>query len=132
MPQRQEKGNQHATKHGGAAATKAISKGEPFIGVAREVEKQIQTDFDAVGPLELMKYNGIRLQTAAELYWQAAMGAHESGEISKFESYIRVFGWLNTAASRTFRDYSNLKANEKTTKPIDVLASIKRGIDEKQ
>jgi hypothetical protein len=92
--------NTNRLVHGGAAAAKAISQGKDFVGLAREVEQVVTEEYDSQGPAALLRRDAIRLQAAADLYWEAVMGAAREGNLPKYESYCRSFGWLTGAASR--------------------------------
>ena len=112
-------------KHGGAMARRQLTTGEDFTGLAREVEKSIQADYDTRGPLELLRRDAVRLQTASELYWSALMGAAENGEIQKFESYMKTYGWLVAAAARVLKEVIPLQGKEPPITAAEVIATIK-------
>lgn len=122
-----EKGNQASLKHGGAAACKAITEGKEFTGLAREVEKGLQAEYDTAGALPLMVKNAIRLQTAADLYWQAIMGAAEAGDFQRFESLVKPWGWLSTAAARVLGNSIQLGRDKRSTSAQDVINALQGG-----
>lgn len=121
------KGNQNAVKHGGAAAVKALQFDQPFNELASEVEKQLKVDYASEGPEAMLQRDCIRIHTAAELYWQAILGANEEKNMPKFESYVKVYGWLATAGARLLGQLAATHGKEGTTKAIDVLRSLQGG-----
>lgn len=123
-------GNQNATKHGGAAAVYAIQNNQPFKGLASEVEKQLIADFENEGSTSLLTKDCMRVHTAAELYWQAILGAAEAGDMPKFESYVRVYGWLATAGARLLGQLAALQGKDAPIDAAAVLKSIKGGLDD--
>lgn len=120
-------GNINAQKHGGAGAVYKIKTNQPFTGLASEVEKQLTVDLANEGPTALLTKDLIRIHTAAELYWQAIMGAAEAGNMQKFEGYCKTYGWLATAGARLLGQLAATNGKEAPTKAIDVLKSLNRG-----
>jgi hypothetical protein len=118
-------GNQAATVHGGAAAVRSIATKTPFTGLAGEVEKKIQSDYELEGPAAMLLKDCVRIHTAADMYWQAIMGAAESGDVTKFESYVKTYGWLATAGARLLGQLAATQGKEAPTKALDVIRSLK-------
>jgi len=124
-----KQGNQSHLIHGGAAARVALTKGAEFKGVARDMEKQIQAEYDTKGPPELLKRSAIRIHTVAELYWSAILGATEEGNMAKFESYVKTYGWLASAGARLLTELIKQEGKEPHRNALDVLNSLQRGND---
>lgn len=120
------KGNQSNLIHGGSAARQALTKGTEFTGVARDMELQIKANYDTQGAAELLKRDAIRIHTAGELYWSAILGAAEEGNMPKFESYVKTYGWLATAGARLLQQLIALEGKDPGAKDAAaILAEYK-------
>lgn len=111
---------QFKDKHGGAGAVKAIRRNTDFRGLAAGHETEVRAELQAEGRASIVERNAIRLQTAADLYFEAVIKAFQDGELDRADSYIRQYGWLAGAALRA---WAQLKG-ESREKPEDVQAVI--------
>jgi len=117
-------GERRALKHGGEAAVKAIQKGQPMTGPAREAELAVYEELETAGRHSLVRRNAARLQAAADLYWGAIsklmQDVNERGGIPadvvivKLDKYIKRFGWL---AGASLRAWEQVKQDEKDSGP---------------
>jgi hypothetical protein len=121
-------GNDAAQKHGGAGAVRALAKGEPFSALAAEQEQQVKSEYTTGGEGALLKRNATRLQTAADLYYQAVIGA-ESAEA--MTSYLKVWVWLTNSTVRAWEAVGRAKESDRDINAIDVINAIKAVQDEK-
>lgn len=112
-------------RHGGEAAVKAIQKGEPFTGIAREVEAQTELELETVGLSEMVKRAYIRLETASTLFYNGAQDANERGDFEQMDRCIKRFGWLQVAALRAAGQLAQLQAGANDDIIEAALASIK-------
>lgn len=87
-------GNQNALVHGGAAAEKNISRGEPFHGIAAEAQAEVSAEYQEHGAHFMVTGNAERLEAASRLYWHAITKAAEAGDIATMDKYLARFGWL--------------------------------------
>jgi hypothetical protein len=111
-------GNQYALKHGGEAAVKAISKNEPFTGLAQEEKERVEAQLSLVGSLGVEKDLMTRLITATNLFWGAVEKAAQDGDIPALDRYVARFGWLATSSLRAIKqvvDHEKERGND----PID-------------
>lgn len=127
------KGNQNALKHGGAAAAKAIARGEEFTGVPALREEQIARELAEDGREELVKRRVIRYQVAADCYHDAAIKLLSEGQFDRAYDYFRLYatlqnaslrGWLQVAADEKERERGGVST-------ATVLESIRRAKDGK-
>jgi hypothetical protein len=120
-----EQGNQSALKHGGAGATKALEKGQPFQGKAAEAEAMVRADLEAEGRAALLERTAIRAQTAMELYWQAVVSAADKGDTEKLDGFISRFGWLVGVSMRAWEQVRKDNPGKDRRNVIDVLKAGK-------
>jgi hypothetical protein len=123
------KDNQHAIKHGGAAAAAAISRNEPFSGVAKEAQERVETQLSLVGSLGVERDLMVRLITATDLYWDALIAAVDAKDNEKIDRYTQRFGWLVQGSLRAVKQYVE---HQKSTgdDPIDaqiILDTYRKG-----
>lgn len=107
--------NEASLRHGGRAAQEALAKGEPFTGLAADTEEQITQLFEEVGRVELIKRGAIRLETVAELYYNAFKAAAEANEIEKLDNYANRFRQLQQAALSAWSQVGQEEAKEPNT-----------------
>jgi hypothetical protein len=100
-------GNQRALKHGGEAAVKAISKNEPFTGLAAAEQERVESQLSLVGIQGVEKDLMTRLVTATNLYWDAIQKAAQEGDLIALDRYIQRFGWLATSSLRALKQISD-------------------------
>jgi hypothetical protein len=108
-------------KHGGEAAVKAIQQGEPLSGLAAEAERSIYADLANDGAHELVVRNAVRLQAAADLYWQAVLGAQD---LEKLDIYVKRYGWLAGSALRAWAQVQDTDRRGDRITPDQVLEAI--------
>ena len=96
--------------HGGAAADRAITKGAPFTGLATVRQDEVIAELENDGLESIVERNAIRLQTAADLYYNALIKAAQDGNEKQFDSYIGRFGWLT---AKTLLAWREVKQNRK-------------------
>jgi hypothetical protein len=108
------KGNQHATKHGAEAALDRLTDGQPFTGLALDKQAEIVKELESDGVDSIVERNAIRLQTAADLYFEALTKAAQDGNEKLFDAYVGRFGWLT---AKTLLAWQQVKANRKARKP---------------
>ncbi|MCE5209883.1 MAG: hypothetical protein LLG42_16465 [Chloroflexi bacterium] len=114
-------GNQRAFKHGGEGAVRRISEGKPLIGLAAEEEKIVTAELAETGPLEIVKRDAIRLQSALNLYWNAVEKAAQDGDIAALDRYVARFGWLSGVTLRAWADVSKNEKGRRQKNIIDIL-----------
>jgi hypothetical protein len=107
------KGNQNSIKHGGEGAIRRISEGKPLIGMAHDMELTVKDDLETKGRAALVVQTAIRLQAAAELYWNAVSKAAQDGNIDALDRYIARYGWL---AGVSLRAWAQVKQESKDDK----------------
>ena len=96
-------GNQNANViHGGAGAVRRIREGKPFVGLAAEAEKAVYGELEMEGRYALVIRNAVRLQAAADLYWNAVVTAAQDRSLEALDRYIKCFGWLAGCALRAW------------------------------
>ena len=89
-------------RHDGEQALHAISKGEPLRGLAAEAERAVRDELESEGRHALVVRNAIRLQTAADLFWNAVAKAAEDRDLKSLDRYLARFGWLASSALRAW------------------------------
>ena len=100
----------------------ALTKGKDFTGVAGDTEILIANELHNDGLTSMYRVRGCRLQTVADLYYQAILGATTIADLDKF---CQRYGWLQASALRALvvlRDLEKDQANE----PIDVVEVRRR------
>jgi hypothetical protein len=124
------KGNQNALVHGGAAADKKISHGEPLTGIAADAQASVRADYESGGASSMVKENAERLQAASRLYWDAITAAAQAGDIKSLDTYVARFGWL---ASKALLAWAEVKRQDKTRgdKAGFILDAIKEAENDK-
>ena len=105
--------NTNAQKHGGPAAREAISQDKPFTGLALARQGEVIAELDAQGVDAIIERNAIRLQTAADLYFEALQKAAQDNDEKKFDGYVGRFGWLT---AKTLLALQQVKQNRKQSK----------------
>jgi hypothetical protein len=96
-------GNRTALKHGGEAALAELKADKALTGLAAEVEQQVRAELETVGRAEIVTNAAIRLETVARLYWNALQQAAEANDVKRLDTYVKRFGWLQTAALRAWQ-----------------------------
>lgn len=114
-------GNDHAVKHGGAAAIQSMSKGKPFTGLAADAQKEVEADVEMKGQSEMLRENAVRAQTVLRLYWNAISKAMDDGDLALLDHYVARFGWLVGVASRAWELAGKDLPDKKRANVIDML-----------
>ena len=63
--------NQNAVKHGGAGALSRVQKSEPFLGLARIAQGEVEERLLEAGVEGELMRNAVRLQVVSDLYYGA-------------------------------------------------------------
>jgi|GEM_PF-3256162 len=119
-------GVQNALKYGGEGAIRRISEGKPLLGIAAEEEKAVTAELADKGVSDIVRADAVKLQAAANLYWNAVMAAAQAGDITALDRYVARFGWLQGVTLRAWMQVRNdEKDKAKGGVPIvDVLAAM--------
>ena len=116
-----EQARSAATKFGGEAAIKSLQKGEPFIGLAREVYLETLAatgiDLDALSGIDRMLVERtLQFESATRMFDNAAMAAASEGDIQSYERYLQRSGWLgNRSFNALLKVKELLSANNSMT-----------------
>lgn len=108
-------------KHGGEGAVKAIQRGEPMQGIAAEEEQNVMIELETIGRAAIERQTAIRVQTAANLYWQAIQKAAQDGDLDKLDKYVARFGWLAGVAMRSWDQVGKSEKIENKKDVYDLL-----------
>ena len=117
-----QKNNQKSVIHGGAGAERRLTTGQPLIGVARETEVRVSEELNVEGLASLYRARCIRLQTVADLYYQAILGAED---MTTLDRYVNRFGWIQASALRAFIELRKLE-KENADLTSRVLEAVQR------
>lgn len=120
-----KRGNTSAQKHGGSAAIMHIQNGQPFTGLARSEEQHVRNQLEEVGRSEVVLENAVRLQTAANLYWQAIVKSAEDGNLAVLDKFVARYGWLAGAALRAWAQVKTEQGTRPGVTAEMVLATIR-------
>lgn len=105
-------GNQSALQHGGAVARKALTSGAGFTGPARAAELAVRDELYVNGRLSVVERAAIRLQAAADLYWNALCDAGERDDVKAVNSHAKSFGWLQSKALNAWQQLKAEMSNQ--------------------
>ena len=115
-----------ATKHGGAGAYKRIQKGEPFVGLARIAQGEVEGRLvDAGVEGELMR-DAIRLQVVSDLYYDAFTKAMQDQDFPQATSYLKVWGWVHNSAIRAWEATRKHKKADNSGEAYKALIDLYR------
>ena len=103
-----------ALKHGGEAAIKRLADGQPFTAMALERQGQVEVELADSGVDAIIERNAVRLQTAADLYFDALLKAAQDGNEKLFDGYVGRFGWLT---GKTLLAWAQVRESRKSGKP---------------
>jgi hypothetical protein len=119
--------NQNATKYGGEGAIKRISSGKPFIGMAKDEQKAVETELQEKGLEEIVKVDAIRLQSVLNMYFFAIEKAAIDGDLESFDRFVARFGWLSGVALRAWDQVKQQQkdAGKGKVSIVDVLDAFK-------
>jgi hypothetical protein len=91
-------GNQSATKHGAEGAIRRISQGQPLIGMAKDMQNEVEETLETQGIDAIVRDGAIGLETAARLYKNAFLAAVEKGDLEAVDRYGARYGWIQSKA----------------------------------
>ena len=115
-----------ATKHGGAGAYKRIQKGEPFVGLARIAQGEVEGRLvDAGVEGELMR-DAIRLQVVSDLYYDAFTKAMQDQDFPQATAYLKVWGWIHNSAIRSWEATRKVKKADNSGEAYKTLIDLYR------
>ena len=115
-----------ATKHGGAGAYKRIQKGEPFVGLARIAQGEVEGRLvDAGVEGELMR-DAIRLQVVSDLYYDAFTKAMQDQDFPQATAYLKVWGWIHNSAIRSWEATRRVKKADNSGEAYKTLIDLYR------
>ena len=115
-----------ATKHGGAGAYKRIQKGEPFVGLARIAQGEVEGRLvDAGVEGELMR-DAIRLQVVSDLYYDAFTKAMQDQDFPQATAYLKVWGWIHNSAIRSWEATRKAKKADNSGEAYKTLIDLYR------
>lgn len=120
-----EKDNQNAAKHGGAGAIRRLSKGEPFVGLAKAAQDDVLDRIETGSMEGELQRNAVRLQAAADIYWPVFVKTLEEGDIKRATDYLAKFGWLTNSAIRAWQAAVKLKPKDDDSGATEVLATYR-------
>ena len=111
-------------KHGAAGAERALATGANFTGMAAAAEQSVRYEVETAGVSSIMRRDAIRLQTVADLLYQAILGADT---LEKLDALIKRYGWI---AAHALRAWQMVKTEEqaagKGVSVSDVLDAIRQ------
>jgi hypothetical protein len=114
------------TTHGGEAAIKRLHDGKEYSGLALQEQARVIDDYEVNGRAAMVTQNAIRLQTAANLFWDAVSKAAQDQDLDALDKYIARYGWL---AGCSLRAWEQVRKEDTTTdtgiNALDVLAASK-------
>ena len=113
----------NATKHGGAGAYKKIQKNEPFAGLARIAQGEVEIRLQDAGVEGELFRDAVRLQVVSDLYYEAFAKAMQDQDFTRATGYLKVWGWVHNSAIRAW------EATRKAKKPDNGEAEYKKLID---
>ena len=115
-----------ATKHGGAGAYKRIQKGEPFVGLARIAQGEVEGRLvDAGVEGELMR-DAIRLQVVSDLYYDAFTKAMQDQDFPQATAYLKVWGWIHNSSIRAWEATRKHKKADNSGEAYKTLIDLYR------
>jgi hypothetical protein len=112
------KNNQDATVHGGGGAERRLTTGAEFIGVAHETELAVTNELQNDGLASMYRKRATRLQSVADLYYQAILGAEN---IEKLDVLVKRYGWIQASALRALIVLRGLEKDEDKAPDIDAV-----------
>ena len=104
-------------KHGAGAGERDITAGADLTGLAREQELRVQAELETDGAAAMVKRRAIRLQTVADLYYQAILGAKDPVELDR---YVKRYGWLQGSGLRAWQQVADLESKQSRQDITDI------------
>jgi hypothetical protein len=90
--------NQNATKHGAEGAIRRISEGKPLLGIARDMQLEVEEALETQGVEAIVLEGAVGLETAARLYKNAFLAAAEKGDLEALDRFGARYGWIQSKA----------------------------------
>lgn len=115
-----------ATKHGGAGAYKKIQKGEPFVGLAKIAENEVEERLLAGGIEAELLRDAKRLQVVSDLYYEAFIKAMQDREFDQATSYLKVWGWVHNSSIRAWEATRKAKKTDNSGDAYKQLIDLYR------
>jgi len=115
-----------ATKHGGAGAYKKIQKGEPFVGLAKIAENEVEDRLLEGGIEAELLRDAKRLQVVSDLYYGAFTKAMQDGDITKATGYLKVWGWIHNSSIRAWEATRKAKKTDNSGEAYKTLIDLYR------
>ena len=114
------------TKHGGAGALKKIQQGEPFVGLARIAENEVEERLLAGGIEAELLRDAKRLQVVSDLYYEAFLKAMQEREFDQATSYLKVWGWIHNSSIRAWEAARKAKKTDNSGDAYKQLIDLYR------
>lgn len=116
--------------HGSGAAEVAVTKNEPFTGMALEASRIVQDELTELGPVGMARRDAIRLETVASMYFGLIQGCTDTETLDK---YIKRWGWIQNSALRAWQYLAQLEREvNRGVSAVEVLESVKRMVEDDQ
>jgi hypothetical protein len=106
--------NQTAIKHGAEGALRRVTAGQPLIGIAKDMQDEVEDAYQLQGIEAIILEGAIGLETVARLFKNAVMAAAEKGDLDTFERYCQRYGWLQ---SKALLAWGQVQKSEKNNGP---------------
>lgn len=126
-PAELEQRREAPTQHGAGSGEVAITKGTDFTGLAKAAEERVTDELEVEGLAAIVRRDAIRLQTVADLYYAAILGAEN---IEKLDTYVKRYGWIAGSALRAWQQVREYEKREQVRDAADVLAAVRDRKDE--
>lgn len=114
------------TKHGGAGALKKIQQGEPFVGLARIAENEVEDRLLEGGIEAELLRDAKRLQVVSDLYYGAFTKAMQEREFDQATSYLKVWGWIHNSSIRAWEAARKAKKTDNSGDAYKQLIDLYR------
>ena len=115
------KGNQSAVINGAAGAERRLTTGAEFIGVADEIELEVANELHNDGLISVYRKRTTRLQSVADLYYQAILG---SKDIETLDKWVQRYGWLQASALRCMVVLRDLEKDSRGESLNELLGKV--------
>jgi hypothetical protein len=119
-------GNQSGLIHGAGAGEVALTKQQDFTGMAAQQEIAVREEAEAAGIPSIIRRDAIRLQTVADLYYQAILGATD---MDRLDTLVKRYGWIVNSAMRAWAQVQNVEGKRELVDVSEVLRSLEGGED---
>jgi len=119
-------GNQNATKHGGAGALRRIQAHEPFAGLARIAQGEVEIRLQDAGVEGELFRDAVRLQVVSDLYYEAFAKAMQDQDFPQATGYLKVWGWVHNSAIRAWEATRKAKKADNSGEAYKTLIDLYR------